>query len=128
MGTVVGSVASATLGTAARTFVTQVSLPLVMPSDNSTALVKGRLGSSELGCEAGFRHRACRSSRHYVLNDAFGRSETIGPRRGRGTGRRSDPNPVTVGRGFDSAQGRMRLAEASAEGPSQKRTVACLLQ
>jgi hypothetical protein len=37
VGTVVGSVASATPGTAARTFVTQVSLPLVMPSDNATA-------------------------------------------------------------------------------------------
>ena len=37
VGTVVGSIASATPGTAARTFVTQVSLPLVMPSDNPTA-------------------------------------------------------------------------------------------
>ena len=36
VGTVVGSVAGATPGTAARTFVTQVSLPLVMPSDNPT--------------------------------------------------------------------------------------------
>ena len=35
VGTVVGSVASATPGGAARTFVTQVSLPLVMPTDNN---------------------------------------------------------------------------------------------
>jgi hypothetical protein len=39
VGTVVGSIASATPGTAARTFVTQVSLPLVMPSDNPAATV-----------------------------------------------------------------------------------------
>ena len=37
VGTVVGALASATPGTAARNFVTQVSMPLVMPADSNAA-------------------------------------------------------------------------------------------